>query len=142
VLLTILFLFANLLRFFFIMSEEAVVIRKLGIGKAMKASFKLVVSYLGHVVFLLILGFLISLRILLNVVMIFLLPGVVIGLGFLFATFLDPLIGYSIGGIIGVIIIAFASYLFAYIEVFRQNVWTITYLELSKMKELDVIEDG
>lgn len=139
-LLVLFFLFSNILRFFYIMSEEGVVIRKLGIGQAMKASFKLVISYLGHVVFLLILGFLISLRILLNAVMIFLIPGIVIGVIFLFGSFLPIAIAMLIGAVLGLIIIGFASYLFAYLEVFRQNVWTITYLELSRLKELDVIE--
>lgn len=140
-LLVILFIGANILRFFFIVSEEAVVIRKLGIGKAMSSSFKLVISYLGHVVFLLILGFLISLRIFLNALMIFLIPGIVIGVGFLFSTFLPLGVSIAIGAVLGLIIIGFASYLFAYLEVFRQNVWTITYMELSKLKELDVIEE-
>ena len=136
-LLVLFFLGANILRFFFIMSEEGVVIRKLSIGKAMGASFKLVISYLGHVVFLLILGFLISLRILLNAVMIFLVPGIVIGIAFLFKSFLPIEVAIVIGAILGLIIIGLMSYLFAYLEVFRQNVWTITYLELSKLKELD-----
>ncbi|MDD4287637.1 MAG: hypothetical protein PHO20_05080 [Candidatus Peribacteraceae bacterium] len=139
-LLILFFIGTNVLRFFFIMSEEGVVIRKLGIGQAMRASFKLVISYLGHVVFLLILGFLISLRIFLNVIMIFLIPGIIIGIVFLFSSFLPIGIAIGIGAVIGLIILGFASYLFAYIEVFRQNVWTITYLELSKLKELDVIE--
>lgn len=139
-LLVLFFLFSNLLRFFFVMAEEAVVIRKTGIKASMHGSFKLVISYLGHVVFLMILGFLISLRIFLNIIMIFLIPGVVIGVGFLLSTFLSFTITLIIGGILGVAIVAFASYLFAYMEVFRQNVWTITYMELSKMKELDVIE--
>lgn len=139
-LLLLFFAGANILRFFFIMSEEGVVIRKLGIGQAMSASFKLVISYLGHVVFLLILGFLISLRIFLNVIMIFLIPGIVIGVAFVFSSFLPINIAVTIGIILGCIIIGFTSYLFAYLEVFRQNVWTITYLELSRLKELDVIE--
>lgn len=139
-LLALFFVGSNILRFFYIMSEEGVVIRKLSIGKAMGASFKLVISYLGHVVFLLILGFLISLRILLNAVMIFLVPGIVIGIAFLFESFLPIEVAIVIGVILGLIIIGLMSYLFAYLEVFRQNVWTITYLELSKLKELDVIE--
>lgn len=139
-LMLVLFVCTNILRFFFIMSEEGVVIRKLGIGQAMRSSFKLVISYLGHVVFLLILGFLISLRIFLNAVMIFLVPGIVIGLIFLFASFLPLAVAIGIGAAIGLVILGFASYLFAYLEVFRQNVWTLTYLELSKLKELDVIE--
>lgn len=140
-LLTILFIFTNLFRFFLIFGEEAVVIRKRGIGSALKHSLKLVISYLGHVVFLLILGFVISLRIFLNVIMIFLIPGVVIGIGFLLALFLGPVLAYGIGAVLGLLILGFAAYLFAYIEVFRQNIWTITYIELSKLKELDIIEE-
>ncbi len=139
-LLCIGFLITNLFRFFLIFGEEAVVIRKKGIGDALRHSFKLVVSYLGHVVFLLIIGFVISLRIFLNVIMIFLVPGIIIGIGFVLALFLDPLISYGIGAILGLVIIGFASYLFAYLEVFRQNIWTITYIELSRLKELDIIE--
>ena len=131
----------NIFRFFLIFGEEAIVIRKKGIGHALKNSLKLVISYLGHVVFLLILGFVISLRIFLNVIMIFLIPGVVIGIGFVLALFLGPLLAYGIGALLGLVILGFASYLFAYIEVFRQNIWTITYLELSSLKDLDIIEE-
>ena len=134
------FIFSNILRFFYIMSEEAVVIRKAGLRIAMGSSFKLVLSYIGHVVFLLIIGFLISLRIALNVLMIFLVPGVIIGFGFLFGAFLPLWIAVIIGVVLGLVIVGFTSYLFAYLEVFRQNIWTITYLELSKLKELDIIE--
>ncbi|MEI8230698.1 MAG: hypothetical protein WCG83_06215 [Candidatus Peregrinibacteria bacterium] len=139
-LLVLAFMFSNLLRFFFVMAEESVVIRKNGIKAAMHGSFKLVISYLGHVVFLMILGFLISLRIFLTIIMIFLIPGIVIGLGFLLSTFLSMTVTVIIGGIVGIGIVGLTSYFFAYMEVFRQNVWTITYMELSKMKELDVIE--
>lgn len=129
-----------ILHFFFIVAEEGVVIRKRGISAALGGSFKMVLSYLGHVVFLLILGFLISLRILLNAVMIFLIPGVVLGIIFLFGSFLPIAVAIGIGIVIGFAVVGLASYLFAYLEVFRQNVWTITYLELSRRKELDVIE--
>ena len=140
--LVLFFIFTNIFRFFLIFGEEAIVIRKKGIGDALKNSLKLVISYLGHVVFLLILGFVISLRIFLNVIMIFLIPGVVIGIGFLLALFLDPIIAYGVGGLLGLVILGFAAYLFAYIEVFRQNIWTITYLELGKLKDLDIIEES
>ena len=35
---------------------------------------------------------------------------------------------------------AFASYFLGYVTVFKHTVWTITYIELSKLKELDIIE--
>ena len=140
-LLVTLWLFSNILEFFWIFSEEAVVIKKTGIGGSIKQSFKLVISYLSHVVFLVLLLFVIALRIIINLLMVVLIPGIVLGLGFFLTTFLPPVLSYSITSVMGLIIIGFASYFFAYLEVFRQTVWTITYIELSAMKELDIIEE-
>ena len=33
-----------------------------------------------------------------------------------------------------------ASYFFAYLHVFKQTVWTLTYIELSSRKEQDIID--
>ena len=38
-------------------------------------------------------------------------------------------------------LVATGSYFFAYVTVFKQTVWTITYLELSQIKDLDVIHE-
>lgn len=140
VIIATLWLFSNILEFFWIFAEEAIVIRKIGIRESVHQSFKIVISYLGHVVFLLLLLFVIALRILANLLMVILIPGVVLGLGFLLASYLPPVLGYSIATGLGLVIIVFASYFFAYLEVFRQTVWTITYMELSTLKELDIIE--
>jgi hypothetical protein len=141
VIIGVLWVVSHILQFFWVFAEEAVVVRKVGVGKSMKRSFKLVVSYLGHVVFLLLLLFFISLRILANILMVVLVPAVVMGVGFVLTMFLSPAISYSLGALLGIVIIFFASYFFAYLEVFRQTVWTITYIELSGQKELDVIEE-
>ncbi|PIR52776.1 hypothetical protein COU76_04485 [Candidatus Peregrinibacteria bacterium CG10_big_fil_rev_8_21_14_0_10_49_10] len=133
---------SNIVEFFWVFSEEAVVVKKTGIKGGIRQSFKLVISYFGHVVFLVLLLFVIALRIVVNLFMVILVPAVVLGLGFVLATFLPPAVSYSITTLAGLVLIAFASYFFAYIEVFRQTVWTITYIELSALKELDVIEDG
>ena len=85
--------------------------------------------------------FVIILRILANVLMLILIPGIAVGIGFLLTRFMPAVVSYSIATAIALIIITFASYFFAYLEVFRQCVWTITYIELSKLKELDVIEE-
>ncbi|PIQ76772.1 hypothetical protein COU78_04235 [Candidatus Peregrinibacteria bacterium CG10_big_fil_rev_8_21_14_0_10_49_24] len=139
-LLVTFWLVSNILEFFWIFAEEAVVVKKIGIREAVKQSFKLVISYLGHVVFLMLLLFVIALRIIANLLMVILIPGIVLGLGFLLATFLPPVVSYSVTTVLGLVIIVLASYLFAYLEVFRQTVWTITYMELSQLKDLDVIE--
>ncbi|MCF7844599.1 MAG: hypothetical protein K9M03_02105 [Kiritimatiellales bacterium] len=144
--LLILYVVSNIFRFFCIFAEEAVVIyrdedgNRIGVGKALKQSLKLVISYLGQIVFLLLLFFVIVLRVVLNAVMVFLIPGIVIGVGFLLALVMPPIVGYSIATILGLVLVGIASYFFAYLAVFKQTVWTLTYLELGKLKELDVIE--
>ena len=140
-LLLFFWVFSNVLQFFAAFAEEAIVIHKEGPFAAIGKSMKLIISHLSHIVFLLILLFVISLRILINIVMILLIPGVVIGIGILLTQVLSPALSYSIGGVVGLALVVVASYFFAYITVFKQTVWTVTYLELSKLKDLDVITD-
>lgn len=137
----ILWAFTLLLEFFWIFSEEAIVIHKIGVRPAIRKSVKLVISHLGHIVFLMLLLFFIILRIVGNLIMVILVPGITIGIGFALTQLLSPIISYSIAGVLGILIVGIASYFFAYIDVFRQTVWTLTYMELSKLKELDIIEE-
>ncbi len=135
-------LVSNLAEFFWIFAEEAIVIRKSGFKEAFSDSFKLVISFLSHIVFLILLLFIIVLRIFANLILVLIVPGIVVGLGFLLTNFvfLPAAVSYSLSTVLGMVIIGFASYFFAYIEVFRQTVWTITYIELKKERELDLIE--
>lgn len=133
--------FTLILEFFWIFSEEAIVIHKIGVRPAIRKSVKLVISHLGHIVFLMLLLFFIILRIVGNLIMVILIPGITIALGFTLTQLLSPIVSYSIAGVLGVLIVGIASYFFAYIDVFRQTVWTLTYMELSKLKELDIIEE-
>jgi len=137
----ILFAFSLLLKFFFSFAEEAVVLQKMGIFEAIGRSFKLIVSNLSHIFFLLLLLFVISLRIVVNAVAVVLIPGIILGLALLLTSILPAAISYTIAGLVGVGLIVAASYLFAYIQAFKVTVWTITYLELIKVKDLDVIVD-
>ena len=88
-----------------------------------------------------LLMFVIMLRIVANILMVVILPAVVMGVGFVLTLFLPSVISYVLAVILGIGIILAASYFFAYLEVFRQTVWTLTYIELSAMKELDIIEE-
>lgn len=139
----LLFFFATslILKFFFSFAEEAVVTQKLGIFTAIGRSFKLIVSHLGHVVFLLLLLFVISLRILINAIMVVLIPAIIIGLALILTTILPEAISYTIAGVVGLALVIAASYMFAYIHAFKVTVWTLTYLELIKHKDLDLILD-
>jgi hypothetical protein len=121
-------------------SEESVVIRKEGAFAAIGRSFKLILSHVSHVVFLGILLIVISIRVFINAVMIFLFPGVLTGIALILALFLPTVVTAVITSIVGVILLGILTYFFAYLHVFKQTVWTITYLELSRQKDLDVID--
>ncbi len=120
-------------------AEEGAVINKHGVFQSIARSMKLIFSHLGQVMFVLLLLFVISLRILINAVMILFIPALGIGLGLLLVQFLPPLLSYAIAGGAALLALLLLSYFLAYLHVFRQTVWTITFLELQKHKDLDVI---
>ncbi|OGJ57779.1 hypothetical protein A2635_01525 [Candidatus Peribacteria bacterium RIFCSPHIGHO2_01_FULL_51_9] len=141
VILGMLWIFSLIFRFFASFAEEGVVIYKYGIFTSIGKSFKIIISHLGHVMFLLLLMLVITLRIFINVVMVFLAPFLAIGLGLLLATFLPLALSYFIASVVGLALLLLLSYLLAYLHIFKQTVWTLTYMELSKMKDLDIIEE-
>jgi hypothetical protein len=136
----LLWIIASLFHFFASFAEEAIVIRKKGVFGGVSESFKLIISHLSHIMFVLILLFVITLRVIINAVMVLLIPAIAIGVALLLALFLSPFASYMIASIVGVLLILGASYFFAYLHVFKQTVWTLTYMELSSRKELDVID--
>lgn len=135
----ILWFLSTILKFLSSFGEEAVVIRKTSVFIAIGRSFKLLISNLSHVMFLVLLLLVISVRILLNAAMMLIIPGIVIGLALGMANFFSPAFSYSVAGIVGVGLVLGASYFFAYLHVFKQTVWTITYLLFSEKKDLDII---
>lgn len=141
VLIIILFTVSTILRFTAIFADEAIVINKVGFLEGWKKSRKLLISYIGHIVFLILLTFIITLRIFINAIFVFVIPGIALGVGFLLTMFLPKLIGWGLAALLAFVLLLIASYFFAYLEVFRQTVWTITYMELSEKKELDIIVD-
>ena len=81
----------------------------------------------------------ISIRVLLNAIVLFVLPALILGISVILAYFFSALLTFLLSTIAGIILVLFASYFFAYLHVFTQTVWTITYMELQKKKDLDII---
>ena len=135
----ILFCVGNLQKFLFAFAEEAAVIEKRGIFDAIGRSFKLIVSHLSRIMFLYLLLIVISLRIAINAVMIVLIPAIMLGFGFLLTFFVSQFVAVIAAVILGFILIAVASYFLGYILAFKQTVWTLTYMEFMKEKDLDEI---
>jgi len=142
ILILIIWFLAMIFRFFASFAEEGIVIRKSGAFTAIGRSFKLIISYLSHVMFLVLLLLVITLRIVINTIMVLLLPALAIGLGLFLTTFLSAALSYTIATVLALGLVVLVSYFLAYLHVFKQTVWTLTYLELSAQKDLDVIEGG
>lgn len=135
-------LISVIFRFMASFAEPAVVVNRMGIFAAMGMSFKLIISYTGHVMFLWLLLFVISIRVAINTVFALLIPGIVIGLGIMLTHVFSSIQTVMLISVsVGILLILVASYFFAYLHVFRDAVWTITYLELKKFKDLTVIEE-
>ncbi len=131
---------SNFLKFLFSFAQPAVVVEKAGIFAAMGQSYKLIVSYLGQVMFLVMLLMVISIRIFINAVVVLLIPAVMFGLVISLGSFLSVALTWLIASAVGIALILVASYFFGYLHVFNHAVWTITYIELRKHKDLDVID--
>lgn len=132
-----LFIFSNFFSFLTSFAPEGCVIKKMGPVESAMRSYKLIVSHLSHVLFLLILLLVISVRIIINTFVVFLIPAAVVGIALALTYVFSPFISYLIGAGIGVILIVVASYALAYLHIFRRAVWTLTFLELDSRKDLD-----
>ena len=139
--IVLMWMISNVIKFFASFAQPAVVVRRMSVPAALGQSFKFIISYLNHVMFILLLLFVISIRIIINLVTVLLIPGVALGIGFVLAYFLSAALSIMIAVIIGVALIILASYFFANLHVFKETVWTVAYIELSKKKDLNVILD-
>jgi hypothetical protein len=142
VVLWLLWFFSSFLYLVSSFAEEGIVIRKQGVFKAVSDSMKLFVSHVGHIVFVIILLVVISIRIFLSAIAFVLLPVIVVGIALGLMTFLSKILSALIAGAIGVVLLAVVSYFFSYLVLFQQTVWTLTYMELSKLKDVDVIDEA
>jgi len=136
---TVVWIVSNILKFFSSFTESAIVIEKLNVFSAVAKSVKLIFSYMPHVMFLTLLLIVITIRIVINTLIITIVPAAVIGVGLLLTYVLQPIVSYTIAGVIGLLLTLIAAYFFAYLHVFKQAVWTIMYMEVIKEKELDKI---
>ncbi|MEQ1849342.1 MAG: hypothetical protein ABL890_02000 [Candidatus Peribacteraceae bacterium] len=136
----IVWIISNILKFFSTFIEPAIVVEKLSVFAGGAKSVKLIMSFIPHVTFLFLLLTIISVRIFINTLIILLVPTVVIGGGILLTYVAQPVVSYTIAGIVGLILTFVAAYFFTYLHIFKHAVWTIMYMELIKEKDMDKIE--
>lgn len=133
----ILFIFISLLLLLlFTYADLYIVIDDVGVFKSMKNSAKLVVLNWKHTFLISILMILIGIRIVIQVILVFLIPFLIVLITGYIATVALPVTGVLIGGFVGFIGLLLASYLNGVVDIFSYTVWTHTFLDITAEKEL------
>lgn len=115
----------------FTYTEFFIVIDDRKVLESISKSSVLVMTHLEETLLLSILMLIISVRILLQIVFVLLIPGAMLLIIYLFASASIPLAAFVLAGAVGLALLYIASYLNATIHVFAASVWTFTFLELT-----------
>lgn len=113
-----------------------IVIDRTGVFESMRASAKLVMTHWKYTFLISVLMIIIGIRIVIQVVMVFLIPILIILITGYLATVTLPVTGIIVGGIIGFVTLVISAYLNGIVDIFSYSVWTFTFLELSAEEEL------
>ncbi|MFH1283971.1 MAG: hypothetical protein ABIH78_00040 [Candidatus Peregrinibacteria bacterium] len=122
--LTILFTYAD---FFIVVDDD-------GVFESMKKSAKLVVMNLKHTFLVTILMLIIGIRIVIQVILVFLIPALIVLITGYIATVTLPVTSVIVGGLVGFVALIIAAYLNGIVDIFSYTVWTFTFLELTSQK--------
>lgn len=123
-----------ILTLIFTYSEFFIVLDKKPVLKAMGRSAKLVVIGWQHTLLIAILMLIISVRVIINIIAVLLVPAMIFFTAGLAATLTMANIGIAIGILFGLFGLFVASYFTGILNVFANAVWTFTFLELMNEK--------
>lgn len=127
-----------LLTLFFTYTEYFIVIDRKKVFASMKASTLTVIKHWQHTFLILILMAIIGLRILVNVLIVLLVPGIIIGIVAIFVYSAALMkVGVVVGGLVGLVALYFASYFNAILDVWAKTIWVYSFLELTTTEETD-----
>lgn len=124
--LTLLFTYAD---FYIVIDHEP-------IFSAMKKSAKMVIMHWKHTFLITFLMILIGVRIIIQAVIVFLIPALIVLIAGYLATVALPVTGIIVGGIVGLVTLILAAYLNGIVEIFSYTVWTFTFLDITQEKEV------
>ncbi len=124
----------------FTFADFYIVIDDLGVFESMKTSAKLVIQNLKHTFLVTVLMMVIGIRIVIQAIIVFLIPGLVILIAGYLATVTLAVTGIIVGGLVGLVGLLLAAYLGGIVDVFAYTVWTYAFLDLSGAEELSARE--
>lgn len=129
-----------LLMLLFTYTDFFIVIDGESVFTSMRKSAKLVIMHWKHTFLITILMILIGIRIIIQAVMVFLIPALIVLIAGYLATVTLPVTGVIIGGSVGIIALIISAYLNGIVDIFSYTVWTYTFLEITAEKELSARE--
>jgi len=112
-------------------TEFFIVIDDFKVIESISKSSKLVITHLEETFLLSVLMLIIGVRIIIQVLFVFLIPVIIVATGYFFTAANLPHLAFWIGGGAGLICLIIASYLNGIIHVFSMSVWTFTFLKLT-----------
>lgn len=124
----------------FTYTDFYIVIDKISVFESMRKSAKQVIMHWKHTVLITILMILIGVRIVIQVIMVFLIPGLIILITGYLATVTLPVTGVIVGGAVGLLALIVAAYLSGIVDIFSYTVWTYTFLLITSEKEVSARE--
>lgn len=137
----IIFMFISLLlTLLFTYTDFYIVVDGNGVFESMKKSAKLVVMNWKHTFLITILMLIIGVRIIIQAVMVFLIPALVILVVGYLTTVAVAGTSIVIGGIVGLVALYIAAYLNGVVDIFAFSVWTFTFLDVTEQKEMSARE--
>lgn len=138
----ILFALAGLvMSLLFTYAEFFIVIDGQSIFESMRSSARLVIAHWKHTFLITLLMLIIGLRIIIQVVLVFLVPVIILLVTGYLSIVLAPGVSLIIGSVLGASGLLFAAYLTGVVEIFSYSVWTFTFLKLTEEKEISAREE-
>ncbi len=133
------------LTLFLTFTDFFIIIDKKNIVESMKQSTLLVWMNWRQTLLISILMMIIGVRIVIQALMVFIIPMLIMGATAYMTTVIVPGISIALGIVSGLIVLMIAAYLNGIVDIFSYTVWTYSFLELTSEKEMsprDQVEEA
>lgn len=134
-------IFGLALTLLFTYADFYIVIDGDGVFESMKKSAKTVVMNWKHTFLITILMLIIGVRVIIQAILVFLIPVLIIVITGYVAIIAAPFVSILIGSLVGLVGLVIAAYINGAVDIFSYSVWTLTFLEITSEKELSA-RDG
>ncbi|MCK5472122.1 hypothetical protein KAI54_02965 [Candidatus Gracilibacteria bacterium] len=134
------FLASLVMSFLFIYAQNFIVLENRKLIPSFSGSAQLVISNFGKTILMWLLMLLISIRVVINVVLIFLIPALVAFVANFFVSVIAFTFGIVLATLVGFAVILLASYLAGVLHVFTTAAWTLTFLNLDSHRVEKLLE--